>query len=261
MSFRAAAPTVPDLPPHLRDLAERARAVLEADERVRAAWLTGSIAEGRGDAWSDLDLRLALQGEVDWAELVDRISPTVLKRRLPGPGPDIVVTCVTPEWLRFDILIVPADRPPAGTIATLLDKDGLTDQLPPGPAPRAGDPAFLAEEFLRVLGLLPVSIGREEWLVGSDGVWLLRRMLIDLMTIGQARGGVKRLNPFLTVAQRAQLESLPPIQPTRQAVIGGSLAIARLFLPLARARLGQTYPAALEAAALAHLDQALGVEL
>jgi hypothetical protein len=251
-----------DLPGHLRGLAERARAVLEADERVRAAWLTGSLAEGRGDAQSDLDLRLAVAGEVDWRELVDRISPTVLARKLPGPGPDVVVTCVTPEWVRFDLVIVSTDRPAAsGAMKTLLDKDGLTERLPPGPPPRAADGAFLAEEFLRVLGLLDVSIGRQEYLVGSDGVWLLRRMLVDLMTLGQTRGGVKRLNPFLTAEQRTLLESLPPIAPTRQAVIDGSLAIARAFLPLARASLGDRYPAALEAATLAHLDRALGVRL
>jgi predicted nucleotidyltransferase len=251
-----------DLPEHLRALAERAGAVLEADARVRAAWLTGSIAEGRGDAHSDLDLRLAVEGEVDWRELVDRISPTVLARKLPGPGPDVVVTCITPEWLRFDLAIVPTDwSAAAGAMQTVFDKDGLTARLPPSRPPRAADPAFLAEEFLRVLGLLDVSIGREEYLVGSDGVWLLRRMLVDLMTIGQARGGVKRLNPFLTAEQRHLLESLPPIAPTRDAVIGGSFAIARAFLPLARERLGETYPTALEAATLAHLERSLGIRL
>jgi predicted nucleotidyltransferase len=251
-----------ELPEHLRDLAERARTVLEADERVRAVWLTGSIAEGRGDAQSDLDLRLAVNGELDWKELVDRISPTVLARKLPGPGPDVVVTCVTPEWLRFDVVIVPTEWPAtAGAMKTLFDKDGLTAKLPPGPPPRTADPAFLAEEFLRVLGLTPAVVGREEYLVGSDGVWLLRRMLIDLMTIGQAKGGVKRLNPFLTAEQRATLESLPPIQPTRDAVIGGTLAIARVFLPLARERLGASYPKALEAATLAHLERTLGIRL
>ena len=250
---------IDQLPEHLRALASRARAVFEADERVRAAWLTGSIAEGRGDAYSDLDVRLAVDGEVDWRELVDRVSPTVLARKLPGP--DVVVTCVTPEWLRFDLVIVPADRPPAGAIAPLIDKDGLTEKLPPNPPPRAADPAFLAEEFLRVLGLSPDVVGREEYLVGSDGVWLLRRMLVDLMLIDEKRGGAKRLNPYLTAEQRAVLEGLPPIEPTRQAVLDGTLAIARVFLPMARRRLGEKYPTALEAATLAHLERSLGVRL
>jgi hypothetical protein len=251
-----------EVPEHLRGLLDRARAVIEADARVRAAWLTGSIAEGRGDAQSDLDLRLAVAGEVDWRELVDRISPTVLARKLPGPGPDVVVTCITPEWVRFDLVIVSTDRPAAsGAMKTVLDRDGLTARLPPGPPPRAADGAFLAEEFLRVLGLSEVIAGREEWLVGTDGVWLLRRMLIDLMLLDQARGGVKRLNPFLTAEQRHLLESLPPIAPTRDAVIGGSFAIARAFLPLARERLGETYPTALEAATLAHLERSLGIRL
>jgi hypothetical protein len=263
------------LPTHLTALAERARAALEGDRRVRAVWLTGSIAAGRADAYSDLDLRLAVQDEgydgfvAGWEEVVERISPTVLRRRLPGG--DVVITAVTPEWLRFDLHVLPvatALARPSGPVGTLFDRDGLTARLPAAPpaAPPSTERLVASiEEFLRVLGLLPVVVGREEYLVAGEGAWLLRRMLIDLMILANGpdrRGGVKRLNPFLTAEQRRVLESLPPIAPTRQSAIEGSLACAAAYLPLARrlaAEHGGPYPEALEAATFAYLERTLGV--
>jgi len=48
------------LPETYRHLFERAVAVLGADERVRALWLSGSLARGVADAASDLDLIVAV---------------------------------------------------------------------------------------------------------------------------------------------------------------------------------------------------------
>ena len=47
---------------------------LEADARVAAAWLTGSIGRGEDDAWSDLDLHIAVYEQhlrAFWVELRD----------------------------------------------------------------------------------------------------------------------------------------------------------------------------------------------
>lgn len=61
--------------------AERVTTVLDKDDRVRVAWLTGSLATGTADAYSDLDLRVAVLSEDFarigewWNELIDNISP------------------------------------------------------------------------------------------------------------------------------------------------------------------------------------------
>ena len=47
---------LPDRDPLLRRIMQE----LDADERVAAAWLTGSIGRGEADAWSDLDLHIAI---------------------------------------------------------------------------------------------------------------------------------------------------------------------------------------------------------
>jgi predicted nucleotidyltransferase len=72
--------SAPDREPLLRRIAEQ----LEVDARVAAAWLTGSIGRGEDDAWSDLDLHVAVYDQhlrafwVDRHALYERIGRAVL---------------------------------------------------------------------------------------------------------------------------------------------------------------------------------------
>jgi hypothetical protein len=124
--------------------------------------------------------------------------------------------------------------------------------------------AYLVEEFLRVYGLGSVIGVRREWLVGVDGVMLLRRWLIEMMLLENRvhyRGGVKRLNPLLTEQQRRELLALPALAPTEHSVISASAAYARAMLPRARRLLASIqvpYPEAFEAATLRHLRATVG---
>ena len=45
------------------DLLARIVGVLDADMRVRSAWLSGSFGRGEADAWSDLDLHVAIDDD------------------------------------------------------------------------------------------------------------------------------------------------------------------------------------------------------
>ena len=72
------------------ELVERAQRVLEADERVKAAWLSGSLGRGVADAYSDVDLLVALEKD-DFASfagdapaLLDSIAKTVFWQQVPG---------------------------------------------------------------------------------------------------------------------------------------------------------------------------------
>jgi hypothetical protein len=46
------------------DLLQRVLRALSADERVIAAWLSGSEGRGEGDAWADYDLHVAIDNDV-----------------------------------------------------------------------------------------------------------------------------------------------------------------------------------------------------
>jgi hypothetical protein len=132
--------------------------------------------------------------------------------------------------------------------------------------------------FLYMVGASVGVVGRNEVVPGSNGVVMVR----DLALVGlflaeqgllttrehQAPGNpfpfTKRLRPYLTEEQHCVLESLPPIGPTIDSIVDGYRAVARAFLPRARAladSTGAEWPAAYEAATLAHYERGIGVPL
>jgi hypothetical protein len=231
-------PTPPELAPLGTGYAELYERIAEAlAPHVRALRLgTGSLTRGTADPYSDLDLVAEVDdpGSFDAVEALRAATPTVLLRAMPFGA-----IAITPDWLRVDLAVV---RP---------GEDGGPPEAP------ATDVDALAEEFLRVLGLLPVVVGRGEWIVASDGAWLLRAFLVRLMLAEngeRALTGAKRLNEKLTAEQRELVEALPPIAATRDAVVAAHLATADAFLPRARA-LAVRWPAELEAATRAYLSR------
>jgi hypothetical protein len=251
--------------PDQKALLDRLTAVLNADPRVRSLWLGGSFGRDEGDPFSDVDVVVETD-EADTAACVadyggadSALGQAAWRRTLYGR----VVASVTPEWERHDLtFLTTSELARYGGLKPLTAGAKHPDEqraAPSRPAP------IEAEEFLRVLGLLPVAVGREEWLVGQEGAGLLRKMLIDLMVEANgksgARGGVKRLNPFLTADQRAALEAIPYPGANRQSHIDSSVALARLYLPLGRQVLGAAWPEAFEAATREHLKRALDIDL
>lgn len=258
-----------------RALIERAERVLGRDDRVLGVWLVGSFGRGTQDRFSDVDLWVVVGADDadsfcdDWPKISDEISPTVFRRAL-GPR---VFNHITPDWLRFDVSVGTPDALGSRTRSTakpVYDPHGLSAELAAPAAPKQPDPArvqSITVEFLRVLGLLPVAIGREEYVVGESGAGLLRQMLIDLMLEDVAvedRGGVLHLDGLLPADRQQILANLPPLEATREAVITANLTCAAHFLPLARTlhtTCGLPWPQDLEAAARRHLSTTLSLDL
>lgn len=248
---------------------------LARDNRVRSAWLSGSFGKGAGDAWSDVDVSVVVD-EADIAGCLNdcrtgalALPATVFSHIVHGR----IFSGVTAAWSRFDLtFLTPAELAfqDGGGLAPLLgDPASHPPSRPPGPDADAGPRIErLVREFLRVLGLAPVGFGRGEWIVGQQGVGLLRGMLVDLMLeangVPRSARGAKRLNGFLSEDQRAELEALAPPRAERQSLIDAQGQIARLFLAHARPlaeRLGAPWPAAFEAATRDHLRRELGLEI
>jgi hypothetical protein len=261
------------------ELVKRLADQLQSDERVRAAWLSGSMGRGVQDEYSDVDVWAVIDPSqldrfiADWPRQSERVSPQVL-HQLYRFGPNGgVFNHVTPEWLRFDLAVGRPEQVAerfATTLRLLFDRDGLADSLQPSGQPLGPSPGTverLVTEFLRVLGLLPVVVGRHDYVVAATGATLLRTSLIQLMIEDVAvedRGGVLHLERLLPPERYASLAALPPIEATREAAIAAHVACARLFLPLGRdlaQRAGVAWPETLERAARAHLVRRLGIEL
>lgn len=256
-------------------LLDRLTKALGQDPRVQALWLHGSFAHGGGDAWSDIDLVAQVDAADQAACMRDyRGSRSGLPDRVHTfEVYGCIVSSVTATWERFDIVFLPEAlihktygpdlKPLLGTARRL---DGKPDADVDPTAPARVEALIL--EFLRVLGLGPVAIGREEWIVCQQGLALLRSMVVDLMLdangVSRADRGAKRLNAFLTQEQRAAMESLAPAPAQRDDLIREQGTLGRLFLQEARplaARLGIAWPAAFETATREHLRAQLGLEI
>ncbi len=251
---------------------------LRADPRVLAAWLSGSFGRGDEDDYSDLDYWIVvadadLDGVVaDWPAAGRKITDLVLEKRLDF-GRTVVFNHVDSRWNRFDLVIGVPDQVPtrtADTLRPLFDRADLASRLRPSGEPVPPSPAAverLVTEFLRVLGLAPVVVGREDYVTAVSGVDLLRSLLIDLMSEDTSvveRGGALRLSRLLRPDHYATLRALPPLVATREAVLAGHVACAEAFLPLARDMVGRTgcrWPDDLERAARDHLSRRLGITL
>jgi predicted nucleotidyltransferase len=250
--------------------------VLSADACIESAWLTGSLGKGDGDAFSDVDVTVVVPEAVFDATLgaysgdLSAIANVVCINIVAGR----VLNSIIDDWQRFDLTFVKPREfagMPLGAIRPLFNRGTPPRQAPPD-APYKPSPQRvlqIATEFIRVLGLSPVAMGREEYLLAQEGSGIMLRLTIDLMIECNgispiARGGHLHTNKLLTPEQRRLLESLPPFTATQDSAIGVAQALAAIFLPLAKtlaAETGARWPSSFEDATRRHLQQSLGISI
>jgi hypothetical protein len=245
-------------------------------QAIRGLFLSGSFGRGTADEWSDVDL-IALAAPqdhaaiaADWRQVLDAITPIVFWQEPPRGG--ILINAISEEWLRCDLVITTPEnfgRRAKNTVKPLIDRDGIYDGLPETLPPResdAGTVRYLIHEFIRMLGLMPVVLGRGEYVTMVLGVGMLRGHLETLLMQDVTQpdpGGILHQSRLLPPEQMQLLKSLPYPGPEREAVIAANFAIAREFMPRARAmaeRLGIDWPEAFEAATRRRLAATLGEE-
>ncbi len=267
-------PQLAPLPASYIALFDRAVEVCQADERVRALWVSGSVARGAADVGSDLDLIVTVQDDAfaafaaSWQDWLAQIAPTIIARELPGsPGS---FYAVTETWERLDVVcerVSAVATTPYRIRINVFDRDDLTQQLPAyrPQGPSAERVGRLVEEAFRIHGLLPAVLARQDWLLGVEGVHTLRTLLYQLFVEGNAPQppmGVKQWSSRLTQEQRDILERLPLGAPDRQAIIEGHTAVVQAFMPAAKAlaqRLQVPWPEHLERKTAEYLYRELGI--
>jgi len=268
------------------ELALRVIEVLGDDDRMLAAYLVGGFAVGQGDAFSDVDLQVIVAADAypsfaaSWTSILDRIAAPAHVQPFFGAAGGSVITA---DWLHYDVVFHAEGSVDPGTVegmVPLFDKAGA---LPGAPVPRPdrqGDPVFptaAVEQFFYMLGNMVSVVGRNEPIPLTNGVVIVRDMcLVKLLlaeqgwettrehTFGNPFPFTKRLRGYLTDEQNALLESLPPVVATIDSGIEGYVALARAFIPRAKAlaaRLGADWPTAYEQASCAFFERMLGVDL
>ncbi|MBM7789501.1 aminoglycoside 6-adenylyltransferase [Tenggerimyces flavus] len=268
---RALAP----LPEGYRTLFDRLLTVVEHDERIRALWLSGSLARGDADAGSDLDVLLAVADDdrdgfaENWREWLATITPTLIARPLTfAPGS---FYSLTRDCERLDVVVetvtTARTTTPFRTRLVVLDRDGLHEDLPDPEPPKLPDRErmeWIVEEFFRLLAIfVPVNLVRKDYLLGVVGVQGTRQMLHELFVNANQplpATGVKQWSSKLTPAQRALMESLPPLDATRESLVPAMLATAEAFRTAGREALeaqGIPWPEDLDHTVSAHVTAAL----
>jgi hypothetical protein len=258
-----------------QELIERVKQDMAGLLELKALFVSGSYGNGTADAYSDVDL-IALAEPSDiavlatrWRQVLEGVARIVYWNEI-GRGP-ILLNAITEDWLRCDMLVMTPDAftgRAKTTVRPLIDRIDCFEALPPALPPRAADPTRvlqLVNEFIRVIGLLPVAIGRGEHFMAATGTGLLRDALMRLMLeeVPHPTGGALHPSRFLPPADMAILNSLPFPGPDRGAVVDAHFAIAQAFFPRARAlsaRTGVAWPEAFEAATLQHLRRTFGSE-
>jgi predicted nucleotidyltransferase len=250
----------------LRELWERADAVLSADSRVRRVELSGSIGAGTADEWSDLDIAVVTEPDhhedflAEWPRWLAEITPTVFARTPIAP---FIINSVTTEGLTFDVAVWPGQAPPPFvpppqyTVGMLgaVRYDDVADAL-----------AYAVEEQLRgMAGPFISLLQRGEHLRHLTGV---PHLLSLLTTVFLAETGApppgKHWNRTFTEEQRDAVAALPPAAATRDDIVAFGMALAELLLTRARPlyeRYGLTWPAELAAVARDRVREQTGIDI
>lgn len=242
------------------------------DPRIAGLFLSGSFGTGTADQFSDVDfLAIADTAEheglaADWRKALEAIAPIVHFNRLPHA---LVLNAITDDWLRVDLHIANRDHlahTAQDCLKPLVDRDSLYATLrpeTPEPVRNPGRLGWMVGEFIRILGLTPVAIGRGEVELMTVGNTFLRRFLTDLLILEvnpRIPGGMLHLSRVLDPERMAVLASVPLPQLTADAAIASNLALARVYMPRAKAlcaALGVEWPTAFEAATRRNLQRAL----
>ena len=257
---------------------KRSTSDLPTDQRILAVYLVGSYGSGQADRFSDVDVHLVVTDDSvewfkeHWDDVLRKISgPTVLADPIPGLVGGLGIT---PDWLHVDLIVHPLgsfDRFQYDGVRVLFDRDGTL--FPDGDIPPKGGrpgepywPAVAVNLFFYFLGNLVTVLGRDERIVGNQGVGAVRDQLIALMLAERGvhrTGGAKRLNALLSDEQRARLEAIPAAGSKPAEIIAANQYICHEFIRRGTAlakQTGESWPTEFVEATLAHLRNHFGVD-
>lgn len=247
----------------------------DSDERILAAWLEGSFANGTADRYSDIDIHL-LVTEADKEEFQQELEPwlfdiqplVLFKDTFPGQ----MTTCITTAGLRLDVWVHAGN-----TIFLERTKVQVLSATEGGiqfkETCRKKEPKDVSStlnqhfnEFWRVLSILPTTLGREECIAGFMGTTFVVMSLTEVLIIGNGKQrdrGIKNINAFLPQALTQEIEetlTMPSINRISIAKVHLRLAaIMQRYGPNIAEQNAVTYPFALEKAVLTYISRELQI--
>lgn len=221
--------------------------MLQKEPGIQAAFLGGSYGRGEQDAYSDIDIVAVTPSDLPTlleairAQIHALLEPDILfSKVLPG---SLVLNVITRGWDRFDISLINHDRLNQyykDELIVLFDHADITRLLPPT-RPNEAFPTTqlqdVTEEFIRILGLLPVVLGRENHVSATSGIQIMKDLLIRLMKLEyrdmhgpQPHIGALSLKKTISPENYNLLAGLPPVVQEPEAIIALNRRLAEIFL-------------------------------
>ncbi|GAB3182072.1 hypothetical protein GCM10027060_14140 [Nesterenkonia halophila] len=265
--------SVPAASAALRGALDRITRACTTTPEVRSAWLEGSLAQGRADAWSDIDLHLAVTNLSTFDPLLwlEELFPLVLADRVPG----LHGTClgVTTDWLQIDVSAHSSGEALHVDVRrhVLLGADEMP--LPSdAPATIAQETTALTAQEVRIalylLGDSIAAVARDDAIQLARTAAALRDQHLIPVMLAEAGHrsalGSKSLGRLLSPEQRHALSALPPLGMSCESLREALLTIGQEYLHRARrvaAREHLIWPTDLEQAAARRWREHLGVDL
>ncbi|BCW37248.1 hypothetical protein StoSoilA2_33040 [Arthrobacter sp. StoSoilA2] len=239
--------TFEDVPRRLRPTLQMLLKKCHDDERIRSAWLEGSLAQRSADDWSDIDLHLAVREPeaFDAIEWLDSQVHLVLADAIPGLRGSFI--CLTSTWIQVDVNVHSSESPlpSCGSRRVLLVRDAPIPDMPSAVPPR-GQPFFPAQDvqiFLYFLGKTIASVHRGDLIALSQATAMMRdRLLVNLLLAenGIPSGTInKRIGDQLGDEQMQCLQEIPPFGLGEPSLREAQQKLAAAYLSRARRLAGK----------------------
>ncbi len=253
------------LPPHHQTIMNRFIAACQSDERVVAAFLSGSYARDAADAYSDIDLALITSDEAydnflaEREAFIQQLGKPIFLEDYPGED-HLFVFSIFPDGTEVELGIARESHITglyAGPYRVLLDKKGILTgesfSWPQSPYDRQIETLHgLIYWFWHTLSHHFINpIAREQLWSAYGALEDLRRSCIDMARLRQnfsmEAEGYERLE------QAVPIEQLSPLQTTfcpveREAMLRAALIVVRFYrnmVPTLAQAHGISYPAEL----------------
>lgn len=193
----------------------------KADDRVMAAWLQGSRADGTADPFSDIDFYIALRDEAyesfDRLEFIEQAAHVLVHAELLG---NLGVVCLLQGPVKLDLLVEKASavgQMNRRATKMLVDKDDVESKLVTGWTPSLEDVANEVDQLLRMTfqgSSWPVRLlRREQWMTHAySEIVLIHNVILPLMLAPNDLSVFQR-NPMtrerlLPPAEREEIDAL-----------------------------------------------------
>jgi len=198
---------------------ERLTEAVRADQRVVAAWLQGSRADGSADAFSDIDYYVAIEDEAfnsfDKLEFIGRAAQVLVHAELLG---QYGVVCLLEGPVKLDFIserASAAPNTPRPAVNLLVNKAGVV--LKTGWEPSRADVARQLDLTIRMTlqgASWPVRLLRRgQWMTHAfSELTLIHSVIVPMMLVQHDARAFHR-NPMtrerlLTDEQRTEVDSL-----------------------------------------------------